>query len=93
MKPILKDPDAALRYAIRWPDAVLSGATITSADWTVEPTEAGGLAFASTFVDGSETGARIGGGIAGQLYRATCHITLSDGRTADRSLLLRVDAQ
>lgn len=93
MKPILKDPDAVLSYAIRWPGAVLDGAAIMSADWRIEPDEDGGLNPSAAFVDGSETGARFGGGIAGQLYRATCRISLSDGRSADRSLLLRVEQQ
>ncbi|MEM8696492.1 MAG: hypothetical protein AAGE05_10765 [Pseudomonadota bacterium] len=91
MTPILKDPDSGLNYAIRWPDAVLDGAAIAHASWTVEPDEPGGIATASDFIDGSETGARFTGGVPGQVYRATCHIGLSDGRAADRSLLIRVE--
>lgn len=91
MTPILKDPEAALNYAIRWPDTVLDGATIVSASWSIEPDEPDGITISSSFIDGSETGARFSGGIAGQVYRAGCHITLSDGRSADRSLVIRVE--
>lgn len=91
MTPILKDPDAALRYTIRWPDAVLDGATIATANWSIEPDEPDGITTSADFIDGSETGARFSGGVAGQVYRATCHIDLSDGRSADRSLVIRVE--
>lgn len=91
MTPILKDPGSALTYAIRWSDTVLDGASISAADWTVEPDEAEGISVSSSFIDGDETGARFAGGIAGQIYRAACHITLSDGRIADRSLVIRME--
>ena len=91
MTPIFKDPDAALDYAIRWPDTVLDGAAISAASWSIEPDEPEGISVSSDFIDGSETGARFSGGLAGQVYRAACHITLSDGRAADRSLVIRME--
>ncbi|WP_299328658.1 hypothetical protein [Parasphingopyxis sp.] len=91
MTPILKDPDADLRYAMRWPDALLDGATIAAASWAIEPDEPGGVTASADFIDGSETGARFSGGIAGRVYRAACHIDLSDGCAADRSLVIRVE--
>lgn len=91
MTPILKDPDAALSYAIRWPDAVLAGAGIAAASWSVEPEEPQGIAVSADFIDGSETGARFSGGLAGRVYRAACHVMLTDGRSADRSLVIRVE--
>lgn len=91
MTPILKDPDAALRYAIRWPEAVLDGATIATSTWSVEPDEPDGIAATGDFIDGSDTGARFSGGVPGRVYRACCHIDLADGRSADRSLVIRVE--
>ncbi|RED16046.1 hypothetical protein [Parasphingopyxis lamellibrachiae] len=91
MTLILKDPDAALNYAIRWPDAVLDGAGISAASWSIEPDEPQGIAVSADFIDGSETGARFSGGLAGRVYRAACHITLTDGRSADRSLVVRLE--
>ncbi|QLC23654.1 hypothetical protein HFP57_00495 [Parasphingopyxis algicola] len=91
MTPILKDPDAMLGYTIRWPDAVLDGAAIANASWSIEPDEAGAIVPSSDFIDGGETGARFSGGLAGRVYRAVCHIVLSDGRAADRSLVIRVE--
>lgn len=91
MTPILKDPDAVLSYTIAWPAKTLDGAAIAAADWAVEPDEEGGLAASAAFVDGSETWARFSGGIAGRVYRARCRISLGDGRSADRSLVVRVE--
>ncbi|WP_298016187.1 hypothetical protein [uncultured Parasphingopyxis sp.] len=91
MTPIFKDPDAVLTYSIAWPPGTIGGAAISAASWSVEPDEPGGLAMSGEFVDGSETGARISGGLPGHVYRASCHIDLGDGRSADRSLLIRVD--
>lgn len=91
MTPILKDPDASLRYTIRWPETVLDGASIALAAWSVEPDEPGGISVSGDFIDGGDTGARFSGGIAGQVYRASCSVSLSDGRSADRSLVIRVE--
>lgn len=91
MTPILKDPGAALRFTIVWPPSVLDGAAIEAAAWAVEPAEDGGVETAAHFVSGSETGAEFSGGISGMLYRASCRVTLSDGRVDERSLLLRVE--
>jgi len=91
MTPIIKDPEALLRYTIVWPPGVTDGAAITSAQWSVEPDEPGGVATSAHFIGGGETGAQFGGGIAGRVYRAICHVALSDGRSADRSLVIRVE--
>ena len=91
MTPLLKDPDAVLRYTIAWPPGLLDGATIAAANWSVEPDEPGGIAVSSDFIDGSSTGAQFAGGIPGRVYRTTCRVSLSDGRSADRSLVLRAE--
>lgn len=91
MTPILKDPEAVLRYTIAWPASLIDGAAIADAVWVVEPDEPGGLTTSAHFIDGTETGAQFAGGIAGRVYHAVCRITLSDGRSADRSLVIRVE--
>lgn len=91
MTPILKDPDAVLRYTIAWPPSLIDGASISNAVWVVEPDEPGGLAASAHFIDGSETGAQFSGGIAGRVYHAVCRASLSDGRSADRALVIRVE--
>jgi hypothetical protein len=91
MNPLLKDPTAAMRYQIAWPPTLLAGAAIADARWRVEPEEADGLIISSTFIDGRETGVHFGGGRAGCRYRLTCRIALSDGRSDDRSLAIRVE--
>lgn len=91
MTPIFKHPDSGLRYAIPWPASLIDGASITTASWSIVPDEPGGLAVSGDYIDGGETGGRFAGGIAGHVYRASCHIDLSDGRAGDRSLLIRID--
>lgn len=91
MTPILKDPDAVLRYTIAWPASLTDGAAIANAVWVVEPDEPDGLATSAHFIDGGETGAQFSGGVAGRVYHAVCRVTLSDGRGADRSLVIRVE--
>jgi hypothetical protein len=91
MTPIFKDPDGILSYTIAWPASLLDGATIASADWAIEPDEPGGIAAAAPFIDGGETGAQFSGGLPGQVYRARCHVDLSDGRSDDRSVVIRVE--
>jgi hypothetical protein len=86
----LKDPDAAVDYAIDWAP-YLDGRTIVASDWSVEPEETGGIAIGEAGFDGARTAARASGGIAGHSYSLANHVTLSDGSSDDRSLTLRVE--
>lgn len=90
MSYYLKDPDAAVDYAIDWA-LYLDGATIVASDWSVAPVEAGGIAIAEASFDPARTAARVSGGIAGHVYSLANHVTLSDGSSDDRSLALRVE--
>jgi len=87
----LKDPSAALDYAVDWGAGYLDGQVITASDWSVEPDEAGGIAVSATIASTSRTGATFAGGLAGNVYRVANRVTLSDGRRDERSVVLRVE--
>ena len=90
MGMFLKDPAARLDYAVDWSANYLGTATIVGSDWTVEPP---GATVSATVVTPTRTGATIDGGVPGAIYRVANRITLSDGRTDDRSLVIRIEAR
>jgi hypothetical protein len=87
----LKDPEAVVDYQVDWSAALAGALTIASSSWTVTPTEAGGVVVAGAGVDGRAATARLGGGIAGHVYRVGNRVTLSDGSIDERSLVIRVE--
>ena len=91
MAIFLKDPAASIDYAIDWAVGYLDGQTIASSDWAVAPAEAGGVAVAATLTAPGRAGATLTGGMRGHLYRVTNRVILSDGRTDERTLDLRVE--
>jgi len=86
----LKDPDAAVDYAIDWAPH-LEGRTIVASGWSVAPVEAGGAAIGVSHFESARTAVRCTGGIVGHGYRLANHVTLSDGSSDDRSIALRVE--
>lgn len=90
MTQFTKDPDSVVDYVLDWADWLANGETILSANWHVSPIEAGGLSVVSPFAEDTKRGALVADGLAGHTYRLTCRITTSMGKTADRSLILRV---
>jgi hypothetical protein len=86
----LKDPDAVIDYAFEWTH-YLDGKTIVASDWAVAPAEPSGLAVGETSFDWGRTAARLSGGIVGHVYSLANHVTLSDGSSDDRSIVLRVE--
>ena len=90
MSLYLKDPDAAVDYAIDW-TPYLDGRTIAASSWSVTPEEAGGAAIDETRFEPGRTAVRVSGGVAGHGYSLANHVTLSDGSSDDRSLTLRVE--
>ena len=90
MGMFLKDPAARLDYAVDWSAKYLGTATIVGSDWAVEPS---GVTVSATVLTPTRTGATIDGGVPGLVYRVVNRITLSDGRTDDRSLVIRIEAR
>lgn len=89
----LKDPNASIDYAIDWGAAYLSGQQITTSSWRVEPVAPLGVQVTGSFHDATRTSVTLAGGEPGSMYRIVNRVTLSDGRSDERSLSLRVDAR
>lgn len=89
---LLKDPDAVLDYRIDWgADYLAEGELLSASQWSVGPDEAGGISVVGEDFDASSATAKVGGGIAGRLYRLTNRITTMAGLVDERSFVLRVE--
>ena len=91
MAIFLKDPEATLDYAVDWSAGYFDGQTISTSAWAVAPLADDGVVVASQLIDGGRTVALLAGGRPGETYRITNSVTLSDGRSDERILLLRVE--
>lgn len=87
----LKGPDARIDYAIDWGTAYLDGQIIAASEWRVEPEEEGGAIIEIGSFDLRRTAATVSGGVPGHVYRIGNIVTLSDGRSDERSLVVRVE--
>ncbi len=86
----LKDPQSRIDYAIDWL-GYLDGQTIAESAWTVTPQESGGIAVDEASFDLHRAAATLSGGVIGHVYSVANHVTLSDGRSDERSIALRVE--
>ena len=91
MTLILKDPGAALDYAVDWGADYLDGDAIAQSSWSVDPIEPGGLTIASSFYDFQTATVSTSGGVAGRIYRLTNTVTLVSGQVDRRSLVIRAE--
>ena len=71
--------------------AYLQGQTITGSVWSVAPQETGGVRVTGELGGATRTAATLAGGVPGKVYRVANRVTLSDGRTDERSVTLRVE--
>lgn len=85
-----KDPSSTVDFSIDWSDWLAADEQIVSAAWNIEPSLAGGLQAGQLIDAGSVRGVFVSGGSAGDRYRLTCHVVTDAGRSADRSLALRL---
>jgi hypothetical protein len=91
MALLLKDPDAALDYAVDWGAEYLNGDTLAQSTWEVTPAETGGITILGSSFDQSLANVTATGGIAGRMYQLTNHVVLTSGLTDSRSIVLRVE--
>lgn len=91
MSYYLKDPDSRVDYAVDWGAYLAPGQTIALSDWTVAPNEAGGIAVDGASFTAAATAATLVGGLPGHVYSVANRVTLSDGRSDERSLTLRAE--
>jgi hypothetical protein len=87
----LKDPHSRIDYGIDWGPGYLGDETIAGSSWSVFPQELGGIEVDEAGFTATRTAATLSGGVAGHIYSVANHVTLSDGRSDDRSITLRVE--
>lgn len=85
-----QDPSAVKRYYIDWA-SVVGENSIISSEWDVPDGITGDLADH----DATKTSIRISGGVSGQVYRITNHISISsaDGEEDEGTLVFRINEQ
>jgi hypothetical protein len=89
MTLFLKDPGAVVDHAVDWDAGYLAGRTIIASVWSALP--AGGLTLAGARIEAGRTAITLSGGTAGQLCRVTNRVTLNDGSSDERTLVVRVE--
>jgi hypothetical protein len=87
----VKDPDAVIDYAVDWSAGYLVGQEVAQSLWTVAPVEPGGVTVEAATQTAGKTVATLSGGIAGHIYRITNLVRFSDGRSDERTLVVRVE--
>lgn len=91
MTLLLKDPDAALDYAVDWGAEYLSGDSLVDSAWEVDPAESGGLTVASSSFDDRVATVSAWGGVPGHVYQLINQVVLASGLVDRRSIVLRVE--
>ena len=91
MTLVLKDPGAALDYAVDWGAEYLNGDTLLQSEWQVRPDEAGGVTVVDSSFDDRLATVTAQGGIAGRLYQLVNTVVLASGLADSRSITLRVE--
>jgi len=86
VKLFKKDPSAILDYSIDW-SLWLDGDTIQTSSWTVPQ----GLTKASETNNSTTATVWLSGGTVDQTYTVTNRITTANGRTDERSILIKVE--
>lgn len=86
MREFLKDPHAVLDYVFDWSNWLASGETISTSAITVES----GITKDSESNTSTTAKVWLSGGTEGVRYTITSRITTNQGRTDDRSAIVRV---
>lgn len=81
----VKDPNAVLDYRWDWSSWLPAGDTIATATFVVDDAA---LVIDDSLHDTTTATAWLSGGVSGSRYVVTCHITTTDGRADDRSLII-----
>ena len=91
MTLLLKDPEAALDYAVDWGAEYLGADSLAESAWEVSPADDGGLSILGHDFDQLIATVKAGGGVPGHSYRLTNRVVLMSGLTDSRSIMLRVE--
>ena len=85
----LKDPNAVLDYGFDWTDW-LSGDTISTSTWVVEPGPTGPPTMVSPSNTDTSASVWLSGGTVGLDYLLRNRIVTVGVRTEDRTMLIRI---
>lgn len=88
MSIFLKDPGSVIEHAVDWDAGYLAGRTISQSIWQVEPA---GLTLSGARLVAGRAGVTLSGGAPGSVYRVASRVTLSDGSSDERILVVRVE--
>lgn len=91
MTLLLKDPEAALDYAVDWGAEYLSGDSLAESQWDISPVEPDGLTVVASSFDDRLATVTASGGVAGRLYLLVNRVVLASGLADSRSIVLRVE--
>lgn len=92
MSIFVKDPGASVNHAVDWDAFYLAGRSIDGSVWSVLPSgDTDALQLAAPRVVGGRTAVTLTGGASGRIYRVTNRVTLSDGSSDERTLVVRVE--
>jgi len=91
MTLLLKDPDAALDYAVDWGAEYLNGDTLAQSTWAITPVEIGGLDVSTSDFDATLSTATAQAGVPGHIYQLTNHVQFASGLADSRSIVVRVE--
>jgi hypothetical protein len=86
MREFLKDPDAVLDYVFNWASWLASGETISTSTITADT----GITINSQSNTTTTATVWLSGGTEGNRYTIRSRITTNQGRTDDRSAIIRV---
>ena len=88
MNIFLKDPGGVIEHAVDWDAGYLAGRAISQSIWQVEPV---GLTLTGARLADGRAAVTLSGGAAGSVYRVSNRVTLSDGSSDERTLVVRVE--
>ena len=88
MSIFLKDPGGVIEHAVDWDAGYLAGRTISQSSWQAVPAE---LTLGAPRLLAGRTAVTLSGGVAGRVYRVSNRVTLSDGSSDERTLVVRVE--
>ena len=93
MTIFVKDPMAVIDFAIDWSANGPAERTLVESDWQVTPGGGGAVTVAAAVREPQRSVASLAGGVQGQLYHVVNRVTFSDGRSDERTLVVRVEDQ
>ena len=85
---LLIDPSARVDYSVDWTDWMAAGDAIATSAWEIAPS---GPTLTGETVAGAATQVFVENCVAAGVYRLTNRITTNQGRTDERSIVLRCE--